>query len=67
MGLTTYNLNEKWWAISLTYIYIYIYTYPKEKCRHNHGLELVILWLNSRMKSVYTKLKCNNSSRKYPF
>ena len=54
MGLTTYNLNEKWWAISLTYIYIYIYTYPKEKCRHNHGLELVILWLNSRMKSVYT-------------
>ena len=34
MGLIAYNLNEKQWAISLTYyiyIYIYIYIYLKEK------------------------------------
>ena len=45
MGLTTYNLNEKWWAISLAYyiyIYIYMYTYPKENVSHSHRLELVI-------------------------
>ena len=41
MGLTTYNLNEKRWAISLTY-YIYICTYPKENLSHSHRLELVI-------------------------
>ena len=45
MGLTAYNLNEKWWAISL----IYICTYPKENVSHNHRLELVIPWLNSRI------------------
>ena len=57
MALTTYKLNEKRWAISLTYfiyIYIYICTNPKENVSHNHILELVISWLNSRMKSVYT-------------
>ena len=54
MGLTAYNLNEKRWAISLTY-YIYIYVHIRKKnVRHNHRLELVISWLNSRMKSVYT-------------
>ena len=55
MGLTAYNLNEKWWAISLTYyiyIYIYICTYPKENVSHNHRLELVIPWLNSRIYVV---------------
>ena len=53
MGLTAYNLNEKWWAISLTYyIYIYICTYLKEKVNHNHRLELVIPWLNSRIYVV---------------
>ena len=45
MGLTPYYLNEKWWAMSLTY-YIYICTYPKENVSHNHRLELVISWLN---------------------
>ena len=30
MGLTAYNLNEKWWAISLTY---YIYMYISERKR----------------------------------
>ena len=55
MGLTTYNLNEKRWAISLTYytyIYIYICTYPKENVSDNHRLELVISWLNSRIYVV---------------
>ena len=53
MGLTAYNLNEKWWAISLTYyIYIYICTYPKENVSHNHRLELVIPWLNTRIYIV---------------
>ena len=34
MGLITYNLNEKWWAISLAYyIYIYIYVYISERKR----------------------------------
>ena len=51
MGLTAYNLNEKWWAISLTY-YIYICTYLKENVDHNHRLELVIPWLNSRIYVV---------------
>ena len=48
MGLTAYNLNEKWWAISLTY-FIYICTYLKENVSHNHRLELVIPWLNSKI------------------
>ena len=55
MGLTAYNLNEKWWAISLTYfiyIYIYICTYLKENVSHNHRLELVIPWLNSKIYIV---------------
>ena len=57
MGLTAYNLSEKQWAISLTYyihiyIYIYICTYPKENVSHNHKLELVIPWLNSRIHVV---------------
>ena len=59
MGLTAYNLNEKRWAISLTYfiyiyiyIYIYICTYPKENVSHNHILELVIPWLNSKIYIV---------------
>ena len=55
MGLTAYNLNEKRWAISLTYyiyIYIYICTYPKENVSHNHRLELVIPWLNTRIYVV---------------
>ena len=54
MGLTTYNLNEKRWAISLTYYYIYIYicTYPKENESHSHRLELVIPCLNSRIYVV---------------
>ena len=51
MGLTAYNLNEKWWAISLTY-YIYICAYPKENVSHNHRLELVIPWLNTRIYVV---------------
>ena len=38
MGLITYNLNEKWWAISSAYyiyiyIYIYIYVYISERKR----------------------------------
>ena len=55
MGLTAYNLNEKRWAISLTYyiyIYIYICAYPKENVSHNHRLELVIPWLNTRIYVV---------------
>ena len=56
MGLTAYNLSEKRWAISLTYLYKYIYiyicTYPKENVSYNHRLELVISWLNSRIYVV---------------
>ena len=57
MGLTTYNLNETRWAISLTY-YIFIYTYPKENVSHRHRLELVIPSLNSR---IYVSLNLSNS------
>ena len=85
MGLTAYNLSEKWWAISLTYykyiyIYIYIYificmyvcicTYPKVNVSHNHRLELVIPWLNSRIYVVGSgqcNVKCKSYSRKIPF
>ena len=39
MGLTTYNLNEKRWAISLTYFMYVCVHIQKKNVSHNHRLE----------------------------